>query len=144
MQENIQNLQLASISSRAFAFIIDDMIIGTLIIFIYWDGFIAISDDTETMINFIQTIFLPYMVLKAIYHTFFVWYYGATIGKKVAKIRVIDNDHWGAVTIFQAFLRAVGRDISEMFYYIGFVIAFFNDGKKTFHDFLGKTLVVNA
>jgi len=144
MQENTQNLQLASMLSRTFAFIIDDVIISILIMFIYWDNIFVIIDDTEALIQFIQSILIPFMILKVIYHTFFVWYYGATIGKKIIKIRVIDANHWGGITIFQAFLRAFGRAISELFYYIGFIIAFFNDGRKTFHDFIGKTLVVNA
>jgi uncharacterized RDD family membrane protein YckC len=41
-------------------------------------------------------------------------------------------------------LRSIGRIFSEMFFYVGFLIGFFNDGKKTFHDLTGKTLVVNA
>ncbi|RBQ29933.1 RDD family protein [Aliarcobacter vitoriensis] len=144
MQENNGNLQLASMRSRAFAFVIDDVIVSVLMMFIYWDSVVSISDDSDAMISLMQTILIPLMILKVIYHTFFVWYYGATIGKKIVKIRVIDANHWDRVTIFQSFLRAVGRVISELFYYIGFIVGFFNDGRKTFHDFTGKTLVVNA
>ncbi|RBQ31897.1 RDD family protein [Arcobacter sp. FW59] len=144
MQENNGNLQLASMRSRAFAFVIDDVIVSVLMMFIYWDSVVSISDNSDAMISLMQTILIPLMILKVIYHTFFVWYYGATIGKKIVKIRVIDTNHWDRVTIFQSFLRAVGRVISELFYYIGFIIGFFNDGRKTFHDFTGKTLVVNA
>jgi uncharacterized RDD family membrane protein YckC len=86
----------------------------------------------------------PLIILKVLYHTFFVWYYGATIGKIIVKIRVIDADEWGRVSIFSSFLRAVGRIFSEMFFYIGFLIGFFNKGRKTFHDITGKTLVINA
>ena len=73
-----------------------------------------------------------------------LWYFGATIGKIVVKIRVIDANDWGRISIFSSFLRAVGRIFSEMFFYIGFLIGFLNDGRKTFHDITGKTLVVNA
>jgi uncharacterized RDD family membrane protein YckC len=31
-----------------------------------------------------------------------------------------------------------------MFFYAGFLIGFFNDGRKTFHDITGRTLVVNV
>ncbi|MFV7790347.1 RDD family protein [Aliarcobacter lanthieri] len=144
MQENSQNLQLASMRSRAFAFVIDDVIVSFLIMFVYWDSIISMMDDNEAMLNLMQTILIPLMILKVIYHTFFVWYYGATIGKKVTKIRVIDANHWGRVTIFQSFLRAIGRVLSELFYYLGFIIGFFNNGRRTFHDFTGNTLVVDA
>lgn len=145
MQNSSVNLQLASMRSRAFAFVIDDLIVTFLIMFVYWDTIIVASSDTQNLISLMQTsLVLPLIALKVIYHTFFVWYYGATIGKKVAKIRVIDDLHWGRVSFISSFFRAIGRVASEMLFYIGFLIGFFNDGRKTFHDFSGKTLVVNA
>lgn len=145
MQNSSANLQLASMRSRAFAFVIDDLIVTVLIMFVYWDSMVAASSDSQNLISLMQTsLVLPLMVLKVVYHTFFVWYYGATIGKKIAKIRVIDDAHWGRVSLISSFFRAIGRVVSEMFFYIGFLIGFFNDGRKTFHDFSGKTLVVNA
>ena len=87
---------------------------------------------------------MPLIILKVVYQTFFVWYYGATIGKIITKIRVIDVNSWDRVSLFSSFLRSGGRIFSEMFFYVGFLIGFFNDGRKTFHDITGKTLVVNA
>ncbi|MDX4057798.1 RDD family protein [Aliarcobacter skirrowii] len=142
--QNSENLQLASMRSRAFAFVIDDLIVTLLISLVYWDSIVAAGNNTEALISLLSTLVLPLLVLKIIYHTFFIWYYGQTLGKRLAKVRVIDANHWGRVTLFQSFLRAVGRVISELFYYIGFAIAFLNDGRKTFHDFTGKTLVVDA
>lgn len=147
MQEQVDtsNLQLASMRSRAFAFIIDDLIVSLIIMFAYWDSIVQVGSDSNALLSLMQTTFvLPLMILKVIYQTFFVWYYGATIGKIIVKIRVIDENSWGRVSFFASFLRAVGRVISEMFFYIGFLIGFFNDGRKTFHDITGKTLVVNV
>lgn len=145
MQQNSSNLQLASMRSRAFAYIIDDLIITIIVMAIFWNRIISVSHDSEAMIYLMQTeLVTPLFILKIVYQTFFVWYYGATIGKIIVKIRVIDANHWGRVSMFAALLRAVGRVFSEMFFYIGFLIGFFNDGRKTFHDFTGKTLVVNA
>ena len=145
MQQNSSNLQLASMRSRAFAYIIDDLIITIIVMAIFWDRIMSVSHDSEAMIYLMQTeLVTPLFILKIVYQTFFVWYYGATIGKIVAKIRVIDANHWGRVSIFSAFLRAVGRIFSEMFFYIGFLIGFFNEGRKTFHDITGRTLVVNV
>ncbi|MCT7576026.1 RDD family protein [Aliarcobacter butzleri] len=131
--------------SRAFAYIIDDLIITIIVMAIFWDRIMSVSHDSEAMIYLMQTeLVTPLFILKIVYQTFFVWYYGATIGKIIVKIRVIDANHWGRVSMFASLLRAVGRVFSEMFFYIGFLIGFFNDGRKTFHDFTGKTLVVNA
>lgn len=145
MQNNSDNLQLASMRSRALAYVIDDLLVTIIIIMIFWESISALSHDMDAMTYLLKAeLVTPLIFLKVIYHTFFVWYYGATIGKIVVKIRVIDANEWGRVSMFSSFLRAVGRIFSEMFFYIGFLIGFFNDGRKTFHDFTGKTLVVNA
>ena len=142
---NTHNLQLASMRSRALAYLIDDLLMTFIIMIIFWESIITISDDSDALMNLMKVeLVTPLIMLKVIYHTFFVWYYGATIGKIVVKIKVIDANAWGKVSMFSSFLRAVGRIFSEMFFYIGFLIGFFNDGRKTFHDISGKTLVVNA
>lgn len=145
MQNNSNDLQLASMRSRAFAYVIDDLLVTLIIMMIFWESILAVSQDMDAMMYLMKTeLALPLIMLKVIYHTFFVWYYGATIGKIVVKIRVIDANKWGRVSIISSFLRAVGRIFSEMFFYIGFLIGFFNNGRKTFHDITGRTLVVNA
>lgn len=142
---NSNELQLASTRARALAFVIDDFIVTAIIIAVFWDSIINISDDMNAMLLFMQTsLVVPLMALKVLYQAFFVWYYGATIGKMIAKIRVIDTNTWQNVPFFSALLRAVARIFSEMFFYIGFIVGFFNEGRKTFHDLVGKTLVVNA
>ena len=144
-QNSTSSLQLATLRSRALAFVIDDLIVTLLICLIYWNSIVAASDNQEALINLMQTTFVvPLILLKIIYHTFFIWYYGQTIGKKIVKIRVIDANSWERVSFFSSFLRSLGRVVSEMFFYIGFLIGFFTEGRRTFHDFTGKTLVVNA
>lgn len=145
MQNNSENLQLASMRSRALGYVIDDLLVTVIIMVIFWENILAVSHDMNAMMLLMKTdLVMPLLMLKIIYHTFFVWYYGATIGKIIVKIRVIDANSWGRVSMFSSFLRAVGRIFSEMFFYVGFLIGFFNDGRKTFHDITGKSLVVNA
>ena len=145
MQNNSDNLQLASMRSRALGYVIDDFLITIIIMMIFWESISAVSEDMDAMMYLLKTeLVTPLIILKILYHTFFVWYFGATIGKIVVKIRVIDANSWGRVSMFSSFLRAVGRIFSEMFFYFGFLIGFFNEGRKTFHDITGRTLVVNA
>ena len=145
MQNNSNNLQLASMRSRALAYVIDDFLVTIIIMMIFWEDIISVSQDMDALMYLLKAeLAFPLIMLKVIYQTFFVWYYGATIGKIVVKIRVIDANKWGKVSIISSFLRAVGRIFSEMFFYIGFLIGFFNNGRKTFHDIIGRTLVVNA
>jgi uncharacterized RDD family membrane protein YckC len=145
MQNNSTDLQLASLRSRALAFVIDDILVTIIVMIIFWENIFAVSQDMDAMMVLIETqLALPLIALKIVYQTFFVWYYGASVGKIVAKIRVIDANHWGRVSFLSSLLRSIGRVFSEMFFYVGFLIGFFNDGKKTFHDIVGRTLVVNA
>jgi uncharacterized RDD family membrane protein YckC len=145
MQNNSNNLQLASMRSRALGYVIDDFLVTIIIMMIFWEDIISVSHDMNALMYLLKAeLAFPLIILKIIYQTFFVWYYGATIGKIVVKIRVIDANKWGRVSIISSFLRAVGRIFSEMFFYIGFLIGFFNNGRKTFHDITGRTLVVNA
>ena len=145
MQNNSSNLQLASMRSRALAYLIDDLLVTIIIMMIFWESISVVSEDMDAMMYLLKAeLVTPLIILKILYHTFFVWYFGATIGKIVVKIRVIDANSWGRVSMFSSFLRAVGRIFSEMFFYFGFLIGFFNEGRKTFHDITGRTLVVNA
>ncbi len=141
---NQENLELASIGARTKAFVIDDILITVVILIIFWDSIANAGDNLTSVLMVMNEFVMQVLILKFIYQTFFVWYYGATVGKIIAKIKVIDYDNFSRVNLLQAALRAFGRILSEMFFYIGFVFAFFNDGKQTFHDKISKTLVINA
>ena len=142
--QDINNLELAKISSRALAFIIDDILITLIIFVMFWDSIASNGSDLKALLIIMNQFVWQVLFLKFLYQTFFVWYYGATLGKIIAKIRVIDYETYGRVGILASVIRSITRILSEMFFYIGFVFAFFNDGKQTFHDKLGRTLVVNA
>lgn len=143
--QNTNDLQLATLRSRAMAFVIDDLIVTFIILVIFWENLMLASQNMDAMMQLVKVdLVMPLIFLKVIYQTFFVWYYGATVGKLVTKIRIIDANHWGRVSFFSALLRSVGRIFSEMFFYVGFLIGFFNEGRRTFHDLTGRTLVVNA
>ncbi len=138
------NLELASYNNRIKAFIIDDLLITFVVTIMLWDQIVQAGDNYALMLGLLNQYAMPVLVLKFIYQTFFIWYYGATLGKMAAKIKVIDYDQFGRVELKYAMVRSFGRIISEMFFYIGFIIGFFTDGRQTFHDKIGKTLVVNA
>ncbi|MCK5111023.1 MAG: RDD family protein [Arcobacteraceae bacterium] len=141
---NIDNLELASTKNRIRAFIIDDLAVTFVIMLMLWDQISVSGGDFTTILLLINGAFIQVVILKFIYQTFFIWYYGATLGKLVVKIRVIDFDSFGRVSLTNALLRSSGRILSEMAFYIGFFVAFYTESKQTFHDKIGKTLVVNA
>ena len=141
---DIENLQLASMRSRIKAFIVDDLSITLLVMLILWDKIAAADGELMATMMIMNEAFLQIVVLKFLYQTFFIWYYGATLGKLAAKIKVIDFNDFGKVSLVNSMIRSAGRIVSEAVFYIGFLVAYYTDSRQTFHDKFGKTLVVDA
>jgi uncharacterized RDD family membrane protein YckC len=141
---DIDKLQLASTRSRIKAFVIDDLSITLIVILMLWDKIDAANGDLLAISAVMNSAFFQIVVLKFLYQAFFVWYYGATLGKLAAKIKVIDYYNFGRVSLLNSIIRSAGRIVSEMAMFIGFLFAFFTDSRQTFHDKIGKTLVVDA
>lgn len=104
-QNNNDNLELATIGSRVKAFVIDDILITLVFIMLYWEKFSA-TDDMMALLMIMNEGVYQVLLLKFIYQGLFVWYYGATLGKIFAKIRVIDYNHFGRVSLFSSLLRS--------------------------------------
>jgi len=143
-QVDIENLELASMRARIRAFVIDDLSITLIVLIMLWDQLSGVNGDIILAMEIMNKAFVQIIVLKFLYQTIFIWYYGATLGKFVAKIKVIDFDHFGRVSLLNSAIRSFGRILSESAFYIGFLIAYYTDSKQTFHDKFGKTLVVNV
>ncbi len=142
--KDINNLELSAMSRRTISFIIDDLLITFLVIMILWDNLVQLNWDLNSVMELLKD-FIPYILfIKFSYQSFFIWYFGATIGKIITKIKVIDYNTLGKISLISSMIRAGLRLISEMYFYFGFIFGFFNDGRQTLHDKLAKTLVVNV
>ena len=84
---------------------------------------------------------MQYVVIKFLYHTIFVYLYGASLGKLAVKIYCVRADG-SAMDIATAAIRAAVRLISEMIFYMGFLVALFTNSRQSLHDMAAKTLVV--
>lgn len=138
-----ERLTLASINKRGIAFFIDEMIISILFYIIYADSF-AKAGSLESVIELTNMLFLQVILLKIIYHTFFVWMYGATVGKILLKIKVVSLDELDNPNLMSSFIRAVVRIISEFLLYLGFLWAFFDKARQAWHDKAAKTVVIDV
>jgi uncharacterized RDD family membrane protein YckC len=138
-----ENLTLASTQKRAMAFFIDEMLLSFLLIFALWDSF-AQASTMEEMINLTNSFVFEYIFLKIVYQAFFTMQYGASIGKIMMKIRIIDIQNISNPNVIASLNRAIFRIISEMLFYIGFLWGMMNPTRQTWHDKTARTLVVNA
>ena len=82
------------------------------------------------------------MAVPIAYH----WYFwtrraGQTPGKFAMGIRVIKADG-GAISDVDAVIRAIGYQVSAMFFGLGFIWAFFDKNNQSWHDKLARTYVV--
>ena len=138
-----ERIDLASLRQRAAAFGIDEVLLSVLMIVILWDA-MAKAETLEAMIAVTNSFLLEYMAIKIVYQTFFTMQYGATIGKIVMKIRVIELATLSNPGLLSAFNRAVFRVVSEMLFYLGFVWAMLDPYRRSWHDRTARTLVINA
>jgi len=143
MQEEPLEFQIASTKKRLGAFVIDDIVISVFLLIIFYPQLAGIKDPMALSL-FLENNFLTFIVLKILYQTFFVWQGGRTPGKMLMKIRVVEMDGGYIPSFGTAFLRASVRIISESFFYLGYVLAYFNPLVQTLHDKLAKTVVVDA
>ena len=138
-----ENITLAPLKKRALAYLIDEILVSLLFIFIYVDQ-IPDNATTEETITIINSLVFYVMVLKVVYQTFFVWMYGATLGRIAMKIKVISLGDLENPSLLFSLSRASFRIISESIFYLGFLWAVLNPKRETWHDKVSKTLVVNA
>ena len=138
-----ENITLSSINSRAWAYFVDEILVTFLFAFIYWDTF-KLAQTPEATMNLVNSLVSQVILLKVLYHAFFIWYSGATVGKMLFKIKVISIDDFEKPLLFKSILRSFVRIASETIFYLGFLWALFNPTKQTWHDYAAGTLVVNA
>lgn len=146
------SLPVAKIQKRISAFIIDDIVVSLFFMIIFYDQLsilfsnINISDQASLeMINIFMTEnILVFFAVKVLYHTVLIWQNGMTLGKYVAKIKVIELDTESTPSLQRSFLRASVRLISETLFYAGFIMAFFLPMRQTLHDKFSNCVVINA
>ena len=147
------SLAIASMQKRMAAFVIDDIIISLFFMIIFYDQITALISTAdsggeistvtmELMNTFLADNIMIVFAIKVIYHTVLIWQNGMTIGKYIVKIKVISLDTEQRPTFQQAFLRASVRLISDTFFYLGYLMAFFTPMRQTLHDKLSKCVVV--
>ena len=99
------------------------------------------SDNPYVFLSFMPLIILLQYAIPAAYDTWFVGKYGATPGKMACNLKILVED--GSRP---SYLRALGRHfakyLSSMILMIGFIMAAFDDQKRTLHDRICETRVV--
>ena len=80
-----------------------------------------------------------------IYSVYMTVTYGATLGKMALKIRVQNESTGANLTYGEAVLReVVGKFLSSLIFLLGYLWMLWDPKKQTWHDKLGKSIVVKS
>jgi uncharacterized RDD family membrane protein YckC len=146
------SLPVAANSKRVVSFIIDDFIVNMLLLAIFYSPLSALMQEVATKspqeaymaVNAFIIANLPIVLaVKVLYHTVLIWQSGMTVGKYTMKIKAVDIQSGEKLSFLQAFWRASVRILSEAFFYIGFLFAFFSPLHQTLHDKLSNCVVID-
>jgi uncharacterized RDD family membrane protein YckC len=145
-------LPVAFNGKRIWSFMIDDMVINFFLMIIFSSQISALMsgihelNETSIMVvnQFIMENIIVVFAIKVLYHAVLIWQSGMTLGKFIMKIKTVDLATGQTPTFVQAFWRASVRLISEIFFYIGFLFAFFSPLHQTLHDKLSNCVVIDA
>lgn len=138
-----EEIEIAPLWKRMVAYLLDNLLMSLVWMAIYWEAISASAGDRVAIMAIVSKSALTLYIITLFYHWVFVALYGATIGKMVVRIRVIevellDNPKWQ-----RAFVRSFLRLLSEFLMYIPFLLALENSLRLTMHDRIAKTAVVN-
>jgi uncharacterized RDD family membrane protein YckC len=137
-------LNYAGFWIRFGAVAIDGFIIWifTMILFVPLGFLMPTSgDDPIAALSFMPVIMLLQYAIPAVYDTWFVGKYGATPGKMACKIKIVVADG-SPVTYSRALGRHFAKWLSSLILGIGFIMAAFDDERRTLHDRICETRVV--
>lgn len=99
-----------------------------------------ISSQDATLPYFISQI--TSLLIAGFYFITFWVYKGATPGKMLLRIKIVDNNTGEKITLKQAIWRFFGYILSGLFLCIGFIMMHFRKDARGLHDIIASTAVV--
>ena len=141
-----QTLPYAGFWIRFLAIVVDWLILGVLSSFYSGPLILILGFDPRDIakILLIEAIVggLSFIVGLA-YETFFVGRYGATPGKMICHLKVVRPDG-SRITYARSLARHLAKILDSFTLLIGYIIAAFDDEKRSLHDRICDTRVIKA
>jgi uncharacterized RDD family membrane protein YckC len=143
--KELDGVKLASFQRRSTAFLIDLLIAVLfssilLLAYNFITGKFNSNDDIKVDFNFENW----YSIIATVVYFGLTTYFGngKTLGKKLIKIRVVSITH-PQMTFWQSIERALGYGASILEGGFGFIQFFINPNRRTVHDRIAETIVVD-
>ena len=129
---------------RFAALLIDGLILGGMNLILHIPMAMmapTAEDNPAAFLAYLPIMMLLQMAIPAAFDIFFVGKYGATPGKMACRLKIVESEG-GTVTYGRAIGRHFAKYISMITLYIGFLMAAFDDEKRTLHDRICDTRVI--
>jgi len=137
-------LNYAGFWIRFGAIVIDACILWILNLFVFIPLGIFMpgsAKDPFGFLMFMPLILIAQYAIPACYDCWFVGKYGATPGKMACNLKIVVEDG-SQINYLRAFGRHFAKWLSSMIFLIGFIMAAFDDERRTLHDRICETRVV--
>ena len=136
-------MEYAGFWIRVAAKLIDGIILSVINMSLSVPAGFMMASSSGPYRSFTLTMILNALLIamQATYTTWFLGRFGATPGKMVCRLKVVTADG-GRVSYLRALGRHFAEFISSMTLLIGYVMAAFDDQKRTLHDRICDTRVV--
>ena len=128
----------ASFVQRMMAYITDSLILGLLT-----TGSLAyllsINNQVDLIyrsIILITLVFIPAVVFGIIYHAWFLSQSGATLGKQIWGVEIVDSNHQHLSFGMAFFREVILKQVSYLSLGLGFLWMIKQSDKQTWHDML--------
>lgn len=148
-QQAAPQVQPAGFWIRAVALFIDSFIINVITLPIHFGMQIALpalvgmNEDPIMMLMLSLIVGVVYLVLYSLYVGYFYTRKGATPGKLIFQIVVVNSKNGTYCSFWQAVWReTLGKFLSYLILGIGFLMAAFSHDKQALHDKIFSTQVL--
>ena len=151
------NPRMASFGERLLALILDTIIVSVVSMFVYFvlffigGMFSALFFDNHGSLAGVLIGFTNLLVIVAFFAIFYVYYIyfytkqGATLGKKIMKIKVVRTEDLQYMKWWQVLVRDLfGKWISGFFFYLGYFWYFMSEKRQALHDLIASTYAVKT
>jgi uncharacterized RDD family membrane protein YckC len=144
-ESGVKEVDLASFGARFIAVVIDAAIIRCLQLVLQSAIASTFGVLPSSLYGFIEWPLNKFALLALLYF-YFGWFYsekGATPGKLLLNLQVVQSETGEKLTYIRAFLReTLGKMISMALLGLGFLIAAFRNDHRALHDMIFDTRVI--
>lgn len=142
----VTGLLYAGFWLRFGAKVIDWILLGlanTVVLGLFLAAMASNPENFFLFFLFQMVLMLAGYAIGAAYTTYFLGRFGATPGKMLCSLKVVDPEG-ESIGYLRAFGRYFAEVLSGIVLYVGYLMAVFDDQKRTLHDHICSTRVVRV